>query len=294
MGTARRDSKGKLRMDLIPNQALKDLAQVYTNGAHKYTIYKKEDGTKVTGQEISLVDASKLEIIDDGANNWRKGLPWMSMIAAVKRHISDWENGIDVDKDLGTKNLANAAWGLMGILEYYKIFPQGDDRPHSYLRTPKIGLDLDGVCADFTGYITSLHDFKGHSPIHWNDPIIRELYPKIREDKDFWLNIPSLIKQEELPFEPHCYITSRSIDTKITEEWLDKNGFPKVPVYSIGHDQSKVGVAKESGLDIYVDDRWENFVELNNAGICCFLYDAPYNQKHDVGFKRIYSLKDLV
>jgi len=47
-------------------------------------------------------------------------------------------------------------------------------------------------------------------------------------------------------------------------------------------------------VEAYVDDRFENFVELNNAGICCFLFDAPHNTRYDVGYKRIKSLSELV
>ena len=99
---------------------------------------------------------------------------------------------------------------------------------------------------------------------------------------------------DDINFEPHCYITSRSIPKEWTEEWIDKNGFPTMPVYSVGFGESKVEVAKKSGIDIFVDDRYENFVELNNGGICTYLFDAPHNQRYDVGYKRIKSLKELI
>jgi len=98
----------------------------------------------------------------------------------------------------------------------------------------------------------------------------------------------------DIGFEPHCYITSRSIPQEWTEEWIDKNGFPTMPVYTVGHKESKIDVAKKSGIDIFVDDRYENFVELNNAGICCYLFDAPHNRRYQVGHKRIKSLRELV
>ncbi len=41
------------------------------------------------------------------------------------------------------------------------------------------------------------------------------------------------------------------------------------------------------------DDKYETFVEMNKAGILCFLYDAPHNQRYDVGFKRIKNLSEL-
>jgi uncharacterized HAD superfamily protein len=114
------------------------------------------------------------------------------------------------------------------------------------------------------------------------------------DNKEFWLSIPAKVKPEDIPFEPHCYITSRSIPVEWTIEWLDNNGFPAVPVYSVGLGESKVEVAKESGIEIFVDDRFDTFVELNNAGICTFLFDAPHNQRYNVGHKRIKSLGELL
>ena len=37
--------------------------------------------------------------------------------------------------------------------------------------------------------------------------------------------------------------------------------------------------------------RFDNFVELNRAGICTYLMDAPHNQYYQVGHRRIYDLK---
>jgi uncharacterized HAD superfamily protein len=98
---------------------------------------------------------------------------------------------------------------------------------------------------------------------------------------------------EDLPFEPHCYITSRPVSKEVSEAWLDKHHFPAKPVYSIDVRTSKVQVAKDAGVEIFVDDAFENFVELNNGGIFTYLYSAPWNQKHDVGHMRINSLKDI-
>lgn len=276
MNKARRYNQGKLRYELLPEYALRDIVEVYTKGAHKYTIYNDDDSIK-----------------DDGSNNWRKGLSWMSMLSSIERHIKAFKQGEDFDPDLGTKHLANAAWGIMGLLEYYKIYPQGDDRSHGYLNRPKIGLDIDEVLADWVGHWTKYHGQE--VPETWNfDRHIGDKFKLLAEDKEFWLSIPIKTPPSEINFEPHCYITSRSIPKEWTEEWLDKNGFPTMPVYSVNFGESKIDVAKKSGIEIFVDDRYENFVELNNAGICTFLFDAPHNQRYDVGYRRIYSLKDLM
>jgi len=54
---------------------------------------------------------------------------------------------------------------------------------------------------------------------------------------------------------------------KLSSMITDEEGYPAAKLYSIGHNQSKVTVAKESGLNWYVDDRYENFVDLNAAGM---------------------------
>lgn len=279
MDKARRYNKGKIRYELISNIGLEELAKVYTKGAEKYTIYN-EDGS----------------IKEDGANNWRKGMSWMDTIASVKRHIQEWEKGEDID-ELGTKHLANAAWGLFTILDYYKSKPHLDDRPHKYLNRPKIGLDIDEVLCD---WLTAWRNQWGikEAPTSWFfDRQIKKRFEQMGKEgslEPFYLQLSPLLDPKDIPFEPHCYITSRPCSIETTTAWLDKHGFPTKPVYSVSVGQSKVDVAKEAGIEIFVDDSYDNFVALNNAGICCFLYDQPHNQRYDVGFKRLFSLKDLV
>src|SRR5690606_1009945 len=108
-------------------------------------------------------------------------------------------------------------------------------------------------------------------PEFWNfDKNFMKNLDEVINDKDFWMNIKPLIKPSDLPFEPCCYITSRAIPSEWTEEWLQKNGFPAVKVHTVGINQSKVDIAKSAGVEIFVDDRFDNFVEMNKAGICTF------------------------
>lgn len=109
----------------------------------------------------------------------------------------------------------------------------------------------------------------------------------------FYLNLEPKIRGSEIPFEPVCYITSRPVATEITVEWLEKHGFPARPVYTVGMGESKIAVAKKAHVEFFVDDRYENFREFNENGICCYLFDAPHNHRYNVGFKRIKSLNEL-
>lgn len=259
-----RFNDGKARYDLIPQYAQEQLANVLTKGSEKYA-----------------------------ERNWELGMKWSKVTASLKRHLAAFERGEDFDKETGLLHTAHIMCNAAFLTEYYKIYPQGDDRPHQYLKRAKIGLDIDEVLADWISHWVNYHGL-AEVPDRWNfDRTINDKFVKMKEDKDFWLSIPVKTPAKDIGFEPHCYITSRSIPKGWTEEWLDKNGFPSMPVYSIGFGESKIDVAKKSGVEIFVDDRFENFVELNNAGICCFLFDAPHNQRYDVGYKRIKSLQDI-
>jgi hypothetical protein len=253
----------KTRHDLVPHFAQEQYAKVLTKGAEEYS-----------------------------ERNWERGMKWSKVLASMKRHILAFESGEDLDKKTGLHHMAHVMCKAGFLTEYYKIYPQGDDRPHSYLNSPKIGLDIDEVLADWVGHWTKFHGQE--VPETWSfDRNIGEKFEALSKDKEWWLSIPVKTLPSEINFEPHCYITSRSIPVEWTQEWLDKNGFPTTPVYSIGHGESKVEVAKKSGVEIFVDDRFENFVELNNAGICTYLFDAPHNQRYNVGHKRIKSVSEL-
>ena len=259
-----RFNAGKTRHDLVPQYAQEQYAKVLTKGSEKYA-----------------------------DRNWELGMKWSKALASLKRHLGKFERGEDFDEETGVLHTAHIMCNAAFLTEYYKIYPQGDDRPHAYLSVPKIGLDIDEVICDWVGYWCKHHNVD--VPSNWSfDKDISAKFKALSEDKEFWMSIPPKISPEDLPFEPHCYITSRSVPVEWTEQWLAKNGFPQVKVYSIGHGESKVQVAKDSGIDIFVDDRFDNFVELNKAGICTFLMDAKHNQRYDVGYKRIKSLKELL
>lgn len=262
-----RFNEGKLRYDLVHPWAHEQMVSVLTKGSIKYA-----------------------------ERNWEKGMAWSKIISSLKRHLAAIEMGEDYDKETGEYHAAHLACNAHFLTAYYKLYPQGDDRPHKYLNHFKIGLDIDEVICDWLG--GWCEKYKMDRPTAWNfhRDIVAE-FDKLEKEgvlEEFMLSLKPLIKPEDIPFEPHCYITSRRVANNITEKWLDINGFPTKPVYSVPANSSKVEIAKNAGIDIFVDDKYENFVELNNAGICCYLMDAKHNQRYDVGYKRIKSLKELI
>lgn len=266
IGKGLRFNHGKLRYDLVEPHAHRDMVDVLTMGAEKYF-----------------------------DRNWENGLSWTSVIASMKRHLAAIELGEDYDKESGRLHAAHVACNAHFLNAFYYTFPQGDDRPKIYNKIPKIGLDIDEVICNFVKGWMDKYNMK--LPKSWY--FDREILNKMDEMKksktldSFYLNLEPYISAEEVPFEPHCYITSRPVSIEITEKWLDKHEFPCVPVYSVGVGESKLELAKRIGIEVFVDDKFETFKEFNANGITCFLFTAEHNKRYDVGHLRINSLNEL-
>jgi hypothetical protein len=161
-----------------------------------------------------------------------------------------------------------------------------------------IGLDIDGVIADFTRGWHELYPDASPRPDKYNyDPLMGQRFKDMKAAgtlDDFFLGLNMLLTPNELPFDLKGYVTARPIDTKITEQWLKERGFPTRKVITIPWGESKVDAMKEAGIEIFVDDFYENFKDLNDAGITTYLYSAPWNSEYDVGELRLNSLSDLL
>src|SRR6185436_15400436 len=87
-----------VRYDLVPTAAMAEVAYAYGLGAKKY---------------------------DD--HNWKKGIKWSLLIAAMQRHIEKWKTGQSWDPD-GQHHLASVAFHALALMEYENIHPELDDR----------------------------------------------------------------------------------------------------------------------------------------------------------------------
>lgn len=285
---------GKPRAELVPSKPLNYVIDVYTKGAHKYSVYEDIEGKQYKGTEISLEEAAKMKKVYDGADNWRNGLSWRECMAAVRRHINKWDEGEDFDKELGTYHLANSAWGLLTLLEFYTTHPERDDRKLPFLQDIRFGIDIDDVLADFLGAYCARYNIE--KPSAWMfDRTWDEHYEEIIKDPDFYLDLETIIKPNELPFEPTVYITSRDERLKQkTLQWLfDHNKYPVAPVVFA---KDKLTACKEHKVERFIDDKYSTFVNLNKNGVFCYLFDASHNQRYNVGYRRINkdSIKNIL
>lgn len=259
-----RYNQGKLRYDLIHPVAEKGLVQVLTKGSQKYA-----------------------------ERNWEKGMKWSNIISSLKRHIAAIEAGEDYDKETGLLHADHVQCNAHFLSAYYKIYPEGDDRPHKYLKPKRIGLDIDDVLAEWCPTFSKLANID--IPKNWNFGFPKLVAKMIEDGMDYQEvieNLPMKTRPEDIPFEPVVYITHRNhTPVEVAERWIAKNGYAQAPVVQT---ENKIQACIDHKVDIFVDDKYDTFVQMNKAGICCFLFDAPHNHRYDVGHKRIYSLKELV
>lgn len=106
--------EGKLRYDLVPIEALREITRVLTFGANKYT-----------------------------DRNWEKGINYGRCYAAAMRHLTAWWDGEDKDPETGISHLAHAGCCIYFLLTYeQRGMNEFDNRPF-----PRDDFDLDAILA---------------------------------------------------------------------------------------------------------------------------------------------------
>lgn len=90
------------------------------------------------------------------------------------------------------------------------------------------------------------------------------------------------------------YVTAREKELKnTTEKWFKVNNLPNAELFLLGS-HHKVNKAVELKCDIFIEDRYENALELAGSGFNILLIDTEYNRKPLIqGIKRVYDWKDI-
>jgi hypothetical protein len=87
--TGQHKDEGKLRYDLLPPDALREIVRILTYGSSKYA-----------------------------DNNWASGIKYSRIFGSVMRHLWAWYGGEDMDKESGMNHLAHAGCDIMFLIAY--------------------------------------------------------------------------------------------------------------------------------------------------------------------------------
>ena len=195
----------------------------------------------------------------------------------------------------------------------------------------RIGVDIDGVLANFNdSFISTIIEVTGRDlfperPFDiptWYYPefygytkeemdfVIGSVWKAVKANETFWQNLKPypttlndlryLVEREDSGDEVY-YITDRAgITPKFqTEMWfLGQDGTDVVPTVLISG--MKGLCAKALKLDVYIDDKWENILNVieMSPNTRVFILDRPWNRGHDdveaqYGIERVYCVEGI-
>ncbi len=211
---------------------------------------------------------------------------WTDILNRIEVNIQKFKSGEDFKDDSRLYLLAHAGVDVLKLIDHYRTNPMQDNRYKPYMNLRRIVLDVDDVVADFTEAFSKRYNVDAKS--YWDGYYdIEQKLEEIKNDKDFYISLKVKFKPN---FMPYAYVSSRSIPVEWTQEFLQNNDLPCRPVYHVPFNTSKLEVLKKIGTEIFIDDKFDNFLEAQQNGITSFLMDAPHNQHYDVGYKRLYNL----
>jgi uncharacterized HAD superfamily protein len=184
-----------------------------------------------------------------------------------------------------------------------------------------VGMDIDGVVADFLGpflrYVEkktgggpiaaeSVTDFSFKEHPVLTEALVEECMTALSYDPDFWHRLSPLLapsewealeglsRRGELVFITHRYARETYDIGQVTSDWLRKHGVSKPVVHCTQDYKSKL--VESLGVKLFVDDRHENCQDVAEKTEATVVMPARlYNQSFThPRVKRIKNFNELL
>lgn len=138
----------------------------------------------------------------------------------------------------------------------------------------RIGLDVDGVLANFYLAMCRRECMPYEVITKWNLDWIWKAYPEVSNDEDFWSNIPTLSPPDSILFQPAAYVSALPSKMAMARKrWLKENGYPDAPLYVTGN---KAWAYETLDLDLFVDDKPSTIADMTSKGMNVLQFVPDY------------------
>ena len=166
----------------------------------------------------------------------------------------------------------------------------------------KIAFDLDGVLYDWHGAVwnkyfkSEYRDYEEFWKNQW-DLVDMERWQAIMLDPDVYTKpanaeVVNMLHKLSLRYFIY-YITLRPKDlTRVTQVWLNRNGFPDSSHLFI-EQKSKVSICQKLEIDVVVEDRINMMDELCDNGIRVLGVRQPWNELRIDEFEHVDKIRDV-
>lgn len=96
----------------------------------------------------------------------------------------------------------------------------------------------------------------------------------------------------EMDFTIHIITARDDCYKEVTKEWLEKH---ELPYAGLWFRESKGVLCRALGIEMFVDDYWENCVDIRNHGVVSLLMSAHHNQTYAVeeGIHRVDNWQEI-
>lgn len=178
------------------------------------------------------------------------------------------------------------------------------------MKSLNICIDIDGTITDayfwldlcneyFNINVTKeqVTEYSIHKVLGVSDKEYSEFYEmykvKMHTEQKLRENAESVIRTLSLIHNIY-FVTARDKSlTMLTHAYLRKNEIPYDDLFVLGS-HYKVDKAKELNCSVFIEDNYDNAVQLSNSGFKVLLMDTNYNRKPlNEGITRIYNWTEI-